>query len=125
MAFGQVLIVDDEADFAQLIAEELERAGFGARVATNGAEGLEVLRSAEKLPALILLDLKMPVMDGYHFREEQRKHERWRDIPVVAMSAVSSRGRPSAEALDVQGWLAKPFDLNALLELLRTAPIRP
>ncbi|HUB06101.1 MAG TPA: response regulator [Myxococcales bacterium] len=120
----QILIVDDEIDLARLLAEELERVGHRARVAADGAEGLAYLRNAVPLPELILLDLEMPVMDGYRFREEQRRHARWRRIPVVAISAVSPRHRPTPDRLDVQGWLRKPFDIAVLLDVVRGAPLQ-
>lgn len=118
----QVLIIDDEIDLARLLAEELEHAGHRVHVAEDGAQALSWLERASPLPELILLDLEMPVMDGYRFRDAQRRHERWRHIPVVAMSAVWARHRWPIERLELQGFLRKPFDLGALLEVVRQAP---
>ncbi len=115
----QILIIEDELDLAKLIAEELQLAGCGAHVTTDGMEALDYLRDADPLPDLILLDLQMPIMDGYRFRAEQRRHPRWRVIPVIAMSAVRPRRSASGNDIDVQAWLAKPFDLEHLLTLVR------
>ena len=67
----RILIVEDDVDLAQLVAETLEIAGYSTAIAANGAEALEHLRMDER-PDLIMLDLMMPVMDGWKFREEQR-----------------------------------------------------
>ncbi|MBC7975449.1 MAG: response regulator [Myxococcales bacterium] len=82
-----VLVVDDDRDIRDSLIETLEDHGYAAIGAGNGVEALEVLRTAEAPPCLILLDLMMPVMDGREFREQQLKHAAWAEIPVIVVSA--------------------------------------
>jgi signal transduction histidine kinase/DNA-binding response OmpR family regulator len=79
------LIVDDDADAREVLRRGLERAGWAVLEADNGRVGLE--RLAEAMPGLILLDLMMPEMDGFEFVAELRRHETWRSIPVVVITA--------------------------------------
>lgn len=83
----RVLIVEDAPDIQRLLTELLTGEGYGVEVARNGREALEVLRAAQDLPGVILLDLMMPVMDGYEFRKEQERDPRIADIPVIVMTA--------------------------------------
>jgi GAF domain-containing protein/CheY-like chemotaxis protein len=80
-----VLVVDDDADFRQLLRRALERDGFGVIEAENGRVAL--LRAREAPPGLVLLDLLMPEMDGFEFVLEFRRHAEWRQIPVVIITA--------------------------------------
>jgi PAS domain S-box-containing protein len=81
----RVLIVDDSSDNRRLLRAMLEKQGWTVREAEHGREGLEALEQA--LPDAILLDLMMPVMDGFEFAEHLRRNERWRLIPVVVVTA--------------------------------------
>lgn len=109
---ASVLVVDDEVDIRQAMAEVLEDEGYEVHAAANGAEGLRQLR--EHRPALVLLDLMMPVMNGWEFRRAQLHDPELADVPVVVLSAV---GR--APALEVDAFLQKPFDLETLLAQVR------
>jgi signal transduction histidine kinase/DNA-binding response OmpR family regulator len=80
-----VLIVEDEAVTRQLWRRMLEKEGWAVREAGNGREALACL--AERRPELILLDLMMPEMDGFQFVDEVRKHDTWRTIPIVVVTA--------------------------------------
>jgi signal transduction histidine kinase/DNA-binding response OmpR family regulator len=80
-----VLIVDDDGDIRRLLRQLLERDGYKVAEAENGREALAVL--PEIAPGLILLDLMMPEMDGFEFVIELRRHERWRQIPVIVITA--------------------------------------
>jgi CheY-like chemotaxis protein len=80
-----VLVVDDDAGFRELMRRVLEREGYTVTEADNGRAGLDQLR--EHLPGVILLDLMMPEMDGFEFLDEFRRHEAWRAIPVVVVTA--------------------------------------
>src|SRR5690349_1848715 len=89
MAEGHyVLVVEDSTDARQMLASLLEVEGFAVRTAANGREALDQLRAGPP-PCLILLDLMMPVMDGYQFRAEQRQDPGLSPIPVVVVSAVA------------------------------------
>ncbi len=83
---GAVLVVEDAIDMQQLTCRTVERLGFCAIVAGNGREALDWL-AANPRPRLILLDLLMPVMDGFEFLEHLRMRTEWRDIPVVVLTA--------------------------------------
>jgi CheY-like chemotaxis protein/nitrogen-specific signal transduction histidine kinase len=89
----QVLLVEDDANARDLLRRMLEKEGFSVMEAENGRVALE--RVAEQEPALILLDLIMPEMDGFELVAELRKHEAWRSIPIVVLTAknVTSEDR--------------------------------
>lgn len=80
-----VLLVEDEVAARDLVRRLLKKEGWAITEAQNGRVALE--RMAEQRPALILLDLMMPEMDGFQFIEELRKHEQWRSIPIVVLTA--------------------------------------
>ena len=84
-----ILIVDDEPDIRTTLADILRAMGYATRVAPNGQAGLDDIRT-HGVPALIILDLMMPVMDGYQFLVEQKKDEALAQIPVVVISAGGS-----------------------------------
>ena len=111
---GVVLVVDDDADLLELVSFILEQEGYCTLRATNGSEALE--RVASEMPDLILLDLKMPVMDGYRFAELFR--ERYGDpAPIVVLTAADDPCKRAAE-IDAAGVLSKPFGYDELLELV-------
>ncbi len=80
-----VLIVEDDTSSADIVKRTLAEAGWDVRLAENGRAGLEQLR--ENRPSVILLDLMMPLMDGFEFAAELRRHAEWRDIPVIVLTA--------------------------------------
>jgi CheY-like chemotaxis protein len=106
-----VLVVDDDPDILEAICEIL--AGEGYRVA-RARHGVEALAAMDReRPALVLLDLMMPVMDGLAFSEALRGRERDRDVPIVIISA---EGNPQkAAGIGARAYLSKPFDIEALL----------
>jgi CheY-like chemotaxis protein len=116
MSERTIVIVEDDDDIRTDLTELLGEEGYVVRSYRNGKEALEGL-STGSLPRLILLDLMMPVMNGYRFREEQVADERLRAIPVVMMSADGQAqrnltGEPPA------AFLKKPFNLEALLAIV-------
>jgi CheY-like chemotaxis protein len=110
-----VLIVEDDADLREMMAQLLTLEGFQTEAVANGKEALEYLRTATR-PDLILLDLMMPVMDGWEFRRHQRQDPRLAEVPVIVLSALDG-----SRALDVDGtaFLKKPLDFDHLIELVR------
>ena len=111
-----VLIVEDDDDLREMMAQLLSLEGFQAAAVANGQEALEYLRQ-ETAPDLILLDMMMPVMDGWEFRRRQKSDPTMAEVPVIVLSALD-QGRItdiSAEAI-----LKKPLDFDRLLELVRT-----
>jgi len=106
-----VLVVDDDPDILDAVSEILADEGYRVARARNGAEGLE--RIAVERPAVVLLDLMMPVMDGATFARILREQEGPR-LPVILLSAEGRRERALEVAADA--FLPKPFDIEALLE---------
>ena len=110
-----VLIVEDDEDLREMMAQLLTLEGFQTATVANGREALEYLHQASK-PDVILLDLMMPVMDGWEFRRRQREDPQLADVPVVVLSALD---QSRAADLDGAAFLKKPLDFDRLLELVR------
>ena len=110
--------MDDDPDILEALAEILEVEGFEIRRARNGQEALDRLLPVQ--PDLILLDLMMPVMDGWEFAQRMRARNDVKHLPIIVLSADRN---VSAKAKDIGavGHLAKPFELNELLEMVRSA----
>jgi CheY-like chemotaxis protein len=114
---GYILVVDDDRDIRDSLVELLVEHGYPAIGAGNGVEALEILRTSESPPSLILLDLMMPVMDGREFRERQVENPAWSAIPVIVISAYSDVDRQArALALD---HLRKPLAMRPLMDAVR------
>ena len=114
-----VLVVDDDPDILEALSEILEAEGFEIRRARNGKEALDRLEPAP--PQLILLDLMMPVMDGWEFAQKMRqKPPAVSAIPIIVLSADRNVGS-KAQDIGAVGHLAKPFELNDLLDMVRRA----
>jgi CheY-like chemotaxis protein len=110
---GAVLIVEDDEALREALTETLADAGYRVVVATNGKEALERLRAPDAtMPSLILLDLMMPVMDGWQFRAEQRRDPVLAAIPVCVLSAAGQ----AASNVTADCFLPKPTSLDMLLE---------
>jgi len=92
-------------------------AGYGVACAAHGREALDFLRRG-KLPTVILLDLSMPVRDGWHFRQEQRRDPTLAPIPVVLLSAEHDLSGLAA-ALGAAGYCPKPVEAEWLLRAVR------
>jgi DNA-binding response OmpR family regulator len=107
-----VLVVEDDAETRDLLKNFLEIEGFTVRLAADGREGLARLHETP-LACVVLLDLMMPVMDGWQFRRAQQADELVAGIPVVVVSAVGARDR--VEGLQAAAYLPKPIDLDRLL----------
>ena len=108
-----ILIVEDDHDVAQSVADVLEASGYSTGVAANGREALDYLEQHTH-PDLILLDMMMPVMDGWQFREEQRKVPVLDSIPVVIVTA-DGNARGKAAAIRAAGHVGKPVTIDGLL----------
>jgi CheY-like chemotaxis protein len=112
---ARILIVEDDAAIRQTVAELLEDEGYEVECAVNGADALARLEG-NVTPGLILLDLTMPVMDGWSFRATQRRDPRLARIPTVVVTAnLVGDARGDAE-LAPDALLAKPFDLDRLID---------
>jgi CheY-like chemotaxis protein len=108
-----ILVVDDDQDIRDTLLDVLADAGYSVRVAADGSEALEVLGHGD-LPSLILLDLMMPGMDGFAFRQAQASDPRLASVPVVIVSASANLAR-DAKRLGATGYIQKPMRLDAVL----------
>jgi CheY-like chemotaxis protein len=108
-----ILIIDDEADIRWLISELLVDEGYTVAQAANGRDALTYLQAADPLPCVIILDLMMPVMNGWDFLQVRQQDPLLAPIPIVIVSAA--RTAINVNALGVQGALDKPFDMDRLL----------
>lgn len=113
-AGSTILVVDDDRDVNESVADALEAEGYRVCQAGGGREALRMLIDEHLRPALILLDLMMPEMDGWGFRAEQLKVPEIAAIPVVLFTA-SSIPEPQTKELDVAALLRKPIRLEQLL----------
>lgn len=115
---NRILLVEDDADIARNIFKLLAGEGYQVMVATNGQHALDTLSSAQDLPSLILLDLMMPVMDGFQFREKQEVHPKFGEIPVIILSADGNievkKKRTKASA-----YIRKPVEIDSFLEIVQ------
>ena len=110
-----LLVVDDEPDLRDLIAVILEDAGYQVMTARDGNDALA--RVAEAMPALILLDMRMPGMNGWEFAAAFRGRH-GRAAPIVVLTAARD-ARRLAEEIDAEGYLDKPFQIDSLLSTVR------
>ena len=114
-AHRPVLIVEDDGELRDMMAQLLTIEGFEAVAVANGREALAYLQNAAR-PDVILLDLMMPVMDGWEFRRQQKADPDLAPVPVIVLSALD----PARAAVDATAFLKKPLDFDRLLELVRT-----
>jgi CheY-like chemotaxis protein len=112
MADSYVLVVDDDPAIRGLVADALRSEGFSVDLAAHGREALEAMRA--RRPATVVLDLMMPVMDGFTFIEACQKERLCSDVPIVVISAVQDALRRMGE-VPVHACIAKPFDLDDLV----------
>jgi CheY-like chemotaxis protein len=110
---GTLLIVDDDPDILETMGMVLEACGYRVIAARDGQSALDLLRGGAR-PALIILDLMMPGMDGWTFLSEQQRDPELAAIPVVVVSGDTDAVR-HAEGLEVAAKLCKPVDVDTLL----------
>lgn len=107
-----ILVVDDEESIAELLSEALDEAGYQVLTASDGRTGLTMSRLLQ--PELVLTDYMMPGLDGAELVRELRQNSATRNIRTVLMSCA----RPAADELGGVSFLAKPFDLDDVLEIV-------
>ncbi len=110
-----MLIEDDDA-IREITRELLESEGYKVATAANGQKALELLATMDPLPCLILLDLMMPVMDGWQFMEKKRADSKLNAIPVVAFSALEERKISTARTDDV---IRKPINPDVMIKIIK------
>jgi len=113
-----VLVVDDDRYIVEGLSDLLESEGYKVATATNGLDALDQLRRGLR-PSVIVLDLMMPTMDGWGFRQEQMKDAELKEIPVVVMTAAGvSEGSVKTKFGDIE-FLPKPSNDKAFLRAVR------
>ena len=112
-----ILVIDDDDDLRETVCMLLMLAGYDVTAAANGREALDLLESAE-VPNLILLDLMMPLMDGWQFRAEQKKRAKLANLPVLLLTASRNLGKLPID-VDAKDILLKPFASEDLLGAVR------
>ena len=117
-----ILIVEDDPDVREALVLFLEREGYAVTSVNNGQEALEQLRATPS--ALILLDLMLPVMDGFEFRVHQLQDPALARVPVIVLSGGGDLTR-KVEPLHVDACLSKPLDLERLLALIARRVPKP
>jgi CheY-like chemotaxis protein len=105
-----VLIVDDDDAIRDLVSDVLDAEGYSVATARNGADALQFIE--QERPALVLLDMRMPILDGWGFAHAV-KQRGWA-VPIIVMTAASD-AQQWANEIGAESYLAKPFDLNDLL----------
>jgi two-component system alkaline phosphatase synthesis response regulator PhoP len=108
----KILVVDDEEHMLRFMEYNLKSQGYEVELAHNGLEALE--RAAKSPPDLILLDIKMPVMNGYEACLQLKRNPATSRIPVIIVSVMADG--EEALALNVKSYMSKPFDSEKLLE---------
>lgn len=113
-----ILIVDDETDLVAVLRFGLEADGFAVIDAGDGEEGLR--RARQDRPALIVLDLMLPKLDGYKVCRSLKYDERYRSIPILILSARSGeQNRRLALEMGADGFVSKPYDMRDLIGKIR------
>jgi DNA-binding response OmpR family regulator len=117
MAQKMVLLVEDDADIRDIVQDVLEAEGYDVVPASHGRQALQFLNDVRNSapPALVILDLMMPLVDGRHVLEAIRSDESLSGVPVVVMSAMVHEKPVGAAA-----FLRKPFSLNTLFDTVHT-----
>jgi CheY-like chemotaxis protein len=120
MGLGAVLVVEDDVRASEALAELLEAHGYAVARAYNGAEAFDLATKASPPPCLILLDLLMPVMDGWEFLRRKKGEAALANVPVIVLSALSS-AIPSG----VAAFIPKPVDVRRLISLVQQHCTKP
>jgi DNA-binding response OmpR family regulator len=107
-------VVEDDSDLVSLMELVLTDAGYQVRTAPEG--GVALARIAEQMPGLILLDMRMPGMNGWEFAREFRARH-GRAAPIVVVTAAEN-ARARAAEVEADGWLSKPFEIDDVLRIV-------
>lgn len=113
----KVFVVEDDQDIREALAELLESEGYDVTTAENGQIGIDKLSQASQLPNLILLDLMMPVKDGFQFYAEKAADPNLSSVPVIVMSA-DGHILDKQKKLQAQAYIKKPVDIDHILNMV-------
>jgi CheY-like chemotaxis protein len=112
---GPVLVVDDDPDIREALTQILEDRGFDVITAANGQEALTLLRSLRVPPAVILLDLMMPIMDGYGFLEAYRNDA---SLAVIPIAIITAGHGIDLSRIDSAPIVPKPINVHRLFSII-------
>ncbi len=114
----KILCVDDAATIRLLVKKTLEPEGFEVVEASNGHEAIH--KSETEEIALFLVDVNMPVMDGFEFVKKIKETERYKNTPIIFLTTESStQKKEMGKKLGVNGWIVKPFDPPSLVKVVK------
>lgn len=113
----KVFVVEDDQDIREALTELLESEGYEVTTAENGQVGMDKLSAASQLPNLILLDLMMPVKDGFQFFAEKSADPTLSSVPVVIMSA-DGHILDKQKQLQAKAYIKKPVDIDHILKMV-------
>lgn len=114
----RILVADDEPSILLSLQVLLQKAGYDVRVARTGEEVLQAVEDA--CPDLIILDAMMPARSGYDVCQELRRQDRWRDVPIIMLTAKGREvDREKGLALGANDYVTKPFSTRELVETVR------
>ena len=112
-----VLVVDDDPLVVKILKQPLERAGYDVNVARQGLEALQKVK--EKRPDLIILDILMPLMDGFKVARFLKFDKRFKDIPIIVLTSRATEGeRKMGEKVGANEYLYKPFRLPHVMDVV-------
>ncbi|AWN75735.1 response regulator [Legionella anisa] len=111
-----ILLIEDNNAVSEALVWALDYAGYMTVAVRDGQEALNMLEK-DPLPAIIFLDLMMPVLDGFEFRERKKTSQRIRNIPTIITSAQTNLEK--MEKMPHETFLSKPFDLNDVFHILK------
>ncbi len=117
-AFKKILVVDDNQDNRELVVKVLRNNGYRVIEAADGEEALE--RAEAERPALILMDISLPKLDGYEVTRQLKGRDHFKDIPIVALTAHAMKGdREKALFAGCEGYISKPINVRELPEQIK------
>ena len=111
---SKILIVDDEVHLARILQFTLEHAGYNVYTAYDGKEALEVLK--QEHPDLVILDLMLPIIDGYKVCNQLKNDDEFKDIPVIILSARNLDAEELDEPISADLFIEKPFNTAILIK---------
>lgn len=115
---GKILVVEDNQDSRELVVKVLTNKGYTVIEAVDGDDALK--KASEERPALILMDISLPKLDGYEVTRRLKTMEDFRDVPVIALTAHAMKGdREKALAAGCRGYISKPINIRELPEQVR------
>lgn len=112
-----IMVVEDDSDIRLSLKDLLELQGYDVLTAENGLEALKVLKKSATPPNLILLDMKMPVMNGWEFAEEF--HKTYHDTSPIVVVTAAADAEQRAKDINASGWVSKPFALGEMLKKIK------